>query len=104
MAETISNLQLAGVRVLVLTGNEQETSINIDYSSNLLADDMADEPHIVDGYRAEKVTRQLIGHRWPIEDFQGFQVFSSRAGSPTWTCEILKINLFLTASAIRGTG
>jgi len=40
VAETISNLQLAGVRVLVLTGDEQETAINIDYSSNLLADDM----------------------------------------------------------------
>ena len=70
MPETIANLQLAGVRVWVLTGDKQETAINIGYSSNLLADDMAEEPYIVDGYTAEEVTRQLIDHRRAIEEHQ----------------------------------
>jgi len=69
--ETIANLQLAGVRVWVLTGDKQETAINIGYSSNLLQDDMADEPYIVDGFSMEEVTKQLIDHRRSIEEHQG---------------------------------
>ena len=68
--ETIANLQLAGVRVWVLTGDKQETAINIGYSSNLLAEDMADEPYIVDGFTAEEVTSQLIEYRRAIEEHQ----------------------------------
>ena len=36
VSETIANLQLAGIKVWVLTGDKQETAINIGYSSNLL--------------------------------------------------------------------
>eukprot|EP01125_Pyxidicula_operculata_P011070 TRINITY_DN3616_c0_g1_i1.p1 TRINITY_DN3616_c0_g1~~TRINITY_DN3616_c0_g1_i1.p1 ORF type:complete len:1085 (-),score=233.00 TRINITY_DN3616_c0_g1_i1:119-3373(-) len=38
--ETIYNLRLAGVKIWVITGDKQETAINIGYSSNLLSSEM----------------------------------------------------------------
>ena len=41
---------IAGIKLWVLTGDKQETAINIGYSSNLLTDELyKDEPFIVDG-------------------------------------------------------
>ena len=65
--QTIANLQLAGIKVWVLTGDKQETAINIGYSCNLLSDDMSDEPFIVDGNTYEEVMKQLVQHRRSIE-------------------------------------
>ena len=40
----------AGIKLWVLTGDKQETAINIGYSSNLLTDELyKDEPFVVDG-------------------------------------------------------
>ena len=47
--QTIANLSLAGIKIWVLTGDKQETAINIGYSCQLLTDDLAEEPFIVDG-------------------------------------------------------
>ena len=100
--ETIANLQLAGVRVWVLTGDKQETAINIGYSSNLLQDDMADEPYIVDGFSMEEVTKQLIDHRRSIEEHQGIVgkqgVQGIRAPS-----DDLSMKTFSAAGSLRGT-
>ena len=38
--ESIASLQEAGIRVWVLTGDKQETAINIGYSSQLISPDM----------------------------------------------------------------
>ena len=65
--QTIANLQLAGIKVWVLTGDKQETAINIGYSCNLLNDDMWDEPYIVDGHTSEEVMKQLAAHRRSID-------------------------------------
>lgn len=40
---------MAGIKIWVLTGDKQETAINIGYSCQLLTDDLLEEPFIVDG-------------------------------------------------------
>ncbi|XP_075979890.1 ATPase phospholipid transporting 8B isoform X1 [Anticarsia gemmatalis] len=56
--ETIANLSMAGIKVWVLTGDKQETAINIGYSCQLLTDDMA-EVFVIDGASHDDVDRQL---------------------------------------------
>lgn len=56
--QTIANLIAANIKVWVLTGDKQETAINIGYSCELLNDEMC-EIFIVDGCYPEEVDRQL---------------------------------------------
>ncbi|XP_058824499.1 phospholipid-transporting ATPase ID isoform X4 [Topomyia yanbarensis] len=56
--QTIANLQMAGIKVWVLTGDKQETAINIGYSCQLLTDDMVDV-FIIDGLTKLEVEQQL---------------------------------------------
>lgn len=55
--QAIANLSAAGMKIWVLTGDKQETAINIGYSCQLLSDEM--EVMIVDGHTVEEVTKQL---------------------------------------------
>lgn len=56
--QTIANLLASGIKLWVLTGDKQETAINIGYSCELLQDEMC-EIFIVDGCYPEEVDRQL---------------------------------------------
>ncbi|KAK7116638.1 phospholipid-transporting ATPase ID-like isoform X1 [Littorina saxatilis] len=56
--ETIANLALADIKIWVLTGDKQETAINIGFSCRLLTDEM-EEPFIVDAESLEEVEQQL---------------------------------------------
>ncbi|XP_065342127.1 phospholipid-transporting ATPase ID isoform X3 [Cloeon dipterum] len=56
--QAISKLAQAGIKIWVLTGDKQETAINIGYSCQLLTDDMA-EVFIVDAHTFEEVELQL---------------------------------------------
>ncbi|XP_055644370.1 phospholipid-transporting ATPase ID isoform X2 [Toxorhynchites rutilus septentrionalis] len=56
--QTIANLQMAGIKIWVLTGDKQETAINIGYSCQLLTDDMVDV-FIIDGLSQLEVEQQL---------------------------------------------
>ncbi|GAB1604721.1 phospholipid-transporting ATPase ID-like isoform X1 [Argonauta hians] len=56
--ETIANLALAGIKIWVLTGDKQETAVNISYSCKLLTDEM-EEIFIVDGEEYDEVQDQL---------------------------------------------
>ncbi|XP_065094409.1 phospholipid-transporting ATPase ID isoform X4 [Ochlerotatus camptorhynchus] len=56
--QTIANLQMAGIKIWVLTGDKQETAINIGYSCQLLTDDMVDV-FIIDGLTKVEVEQQL---------------------------------------------
>uniref|UniRef100_A0A182Q512 Phospholipid-transporting ATPase n=1 Tax=Anopheles farauti TaxID=69004 RepID=A0A182Q512_9DIPT len=56
--QTIARLQLAGIKVWVLTGDKQETAINIGYSCQLLTDDMVDV-FVIDGITKSEVEQQL---------------------------------------------
>ncbi|XP_046552031.1 phospholipid-transporting ATPase ID-like [Haliotis rubra] len=62
--ETIANLALAGIKIWVLTGDKQETAINIGYSCRLLTEEM-EEPFIIDADSYEEVEAQL---RKALED------------------------------------
>ncbi|KAJ6635423.1 Phospholipid-transporting ATPase ID, partial [Pseudolycoriella hygida] len=56
--QTIANLQMAGIKIWVLTGDKQETAINIGYSCQLLTDDLVDV-FVVDGTTMDEVEKQL---------------------------------------------
>ncbi|XP_043482103.1 phospholipid-transporting ATPase ID isoform X2 [Leptopilina heterotoma] len=56
--QTIANLSLAGIKIWVLTGDKQETAINIGYSCQLLTDDLTDV-FIVDAITYDGVETQL---------------------------------------------
>ncbi|XP_022824851.1 phospholipid-transporting ATPase ID [Spodoptera litura] len=80
--ETIANLSMAGIKVWVLTGDKQETAINIGYSCQLLTDDMA-EVFVIDGASYDDVDRQLAKCRDSIRVVNTFMPHgSSEAKSP----------------------
>ncbi|KAM9070535.1 probable phospholipid-transporting ATPase IM isoform X1 [Sarcophilus harrisii] len=56
--ETITNLSLANIKIWVLTGDKQETAMNIGYSCNMLTDDM-NEVFILSGHTAAEVWEEL---------------------------------------------
>ncbi|XP_022330149.1 phospholipid-transporting ATPase ID-like isoform X3 [Crassostrea virginica] len=65
--EAIANLAAAGIKIWVLTGDKQETAINIGYSCRLLTDEMEDV-FIVDGETEETVKKQMTDFLKAIKD------------------------------------
>ncbi|XP_053948295.1 probable phospholipid-transporting ATPase IM isoform X3 [Anastrepha ludens] len=70
--QTIANLQMAGLKIWVLTGDKQETAINIGYSCQLLTDELADV-FIVDGSSLEEVDKQLRQFRESVRILNRFR-------------------------------
>uniref|UniRef100_A0A8C1R6Q7 Phospholipid-transporting ATPase n=1 Tax=Cyprinus carpio TaxID=7962 RepID=A0A8C1R6Q7_CYPCA len=62
--ETIAILSLANIKIWVLTGDKQETAVNIGYSCKMLTDDMT-EIFIVNGHTVQSVREELS---WPPLD------------------------------------
>uniref|UniRef100_A0A4W3K085 Phospholipid-transporting ATPase n=1 Tax=Callorhinchus milii TaxID=7868 RepID=A0A4W3K085_CALMI len=58
--DTIANLSLANIKIWVLTGDKQETAVNIGYSCNMLRDDM-NEIFTVSGHTALEVREDRSG-------------------------------------------
>uniref|UniRef100_A0A8C5A8V3 Phospholipid-transporting ATPase n=1 Tax=Gadus morhua TaxID=8049 RepID=A0A8C5A8V3_GADMO len=56
--ETIAILSLANIKIWVLTGDKQETAVNIGYSCKMLTDDMG-EVFIVNGHTVQSVRQEL---------------------------------------------
>ncbi|KAM9645822.1 putative phospholipid-transporting ATPase IM [Trichechus inunguis] len=56
--ETITSLSLANIKIWVLTGDKQETAINIGYACNLLTDDM-NEVFVIAGNTSVEVREEL---------------------------------------------
>ncbi|XP_038598456.1 phospholipid-transporting ATPase FetA-like isoform X2 [Tachyglossus aculeatus] len=56
--ETIATLTRAKINVWVLTGDKQETAMNIGYSCNMLDDDM-DQVFVIEGQDSEAVLKEL---------------------------------------------
>nr|XP_053641059.1 phospholipid-transporting ATPase ID-like isoform X3 [Cherax quadricarinatus]XP_053641062.1 phospholipid-transporting ATPase ID-like isoform X3 [Cherax quadricarinatus] len=65
--QTIANLALAGIKIWVLTGDKQETAINIGYSCQLLTDEMVNI-FIIDTQSASEVEDQLQKFREEIRN------------------------------------
>ena len=55
---TIANLAAAGIKIWVLTGDKQETAINIGYSCQLLTDEFS-EIFTIEGFEYEEVEQEL---------------------------------------------
>uniref|UniRef100_A0A5S6R3N5 Phospholipid-transporting ATPase n=1 Tax=Trichuris muris TaxID=70415 RepID=A0A5S6R3N5_TRIMR len=64
--ETIANLMAADIKIWVLTGDKQETAINIGYSCRLLTPSLRDIL-IVDGATSDDVKRQLESYEQQIK-------------------------------------
>lgn len=77
--QTIANLAIAGIKIWVLTGDKQETAINIGYSCQLLTDEMVDI-FIVDGQNVEDVELQLIKCRESLRGYARSQVQTALSG------------------------
>uniref|UniRef100_A0AAR2K9K8 Phospholipid-transporting ATPase n=1 Tax=Pygocentrus nattereri TaxID=42514 RepID=A0AAR2K9K8_PYGNA len=58
VAETIAILSLANIKIWVLTGDKQETAVNIGYSCKMLTDDTT-EVFIVNGHTVQSVREDL---------------------------------------------
>uniref|UniRef100_A0A8C3FYC5 Phospholipid-transporting ATPase n=1 Tax=Chrysemys picta bellii TaxID=8478 RepID=A0A8C3FYC5_CHRPI len=58
VTETIASLSLANIKIWVLTGDKQETAMNIGYSCHMLTDTM-NEIFIVAGHTVMKVREEL---------------------------------------------
>uniref|UniRef100_A0A8C7ZD57 Phospholipid-transporting ATPase n=1 Tax=Oryzias sinensis TaxID=183150 RepID=A0A8C7ZD57_9TELE len=57
--ETISKLNLADIKIWVLTGDKQETAVNIGYSCNMLRDDMTDV-FVVSGHTLTELDAVMV--------------------------------------------
>jgi len=66
--DTIHNLAEANIKIWVLTGDKQETAINIGYSSMLLTENMADV-FIIDGSDEATVRQQISEYQQRIHNF-----------------------------------
>ncbi|XP_028326612.1 LOW QUALITY PROTEIN: phospholipid-transporting ATPase ID [Gouania willdenowi] len=60
--ETIAVLSLANIKIWVLTGDKQETAVNIGYSCKMLTDDMT-EVFIISGHTVHSVRQELRNAR-----------------------------------------
>uniref|UniRef100_G1TBF4 Phospholipid-transporting ATPase n=1 Tax=Oryctolagus cuniculus TaxID=9986 RepID=G1TBF4_RABIT len=65
--ETIALLTLANIKIWVLTGDKQETAVNIGYSCKMLTDDMT-EVFIVTGHTVLEVREELRKAREKMVD------------------------------------
>uniref|UniRef100_A0A1I7VGB4 PhoLip_ATPase_C domain-containing protein n=1 Tax=Loa loa TaxID=7209 RepID=A0A1I7VGB4_LOALO len=68
--ETIAELARANIKIWILTGDKQETAINIGYSCNLLTENLR-EIFIIDGETEREVEVQLKDVRRRIEQTLG---------------------------------
>ena len=101
---TISNLRAAGIKIWVLTGDKQETAINIGYSCQLLSYDLAEEPFIIDGISYEEVQRQLCEHRTKINSYSTYNSIYSTNVRPNGRADTVSmLTLSDTSSIIDGT-
>ncbi|XP_072316163.1 phospholipid-transporting ATPase ID [Eucyclogobius newberryi] len=78
--ETIAVLSLANIKVWVLTGDKQETAVNIGYSCKMLTDDMA-EVFIISGNTVQSVRQELRAARQKMMELsqsreEGKEVFA----------------------------
>ncbi|ESN96530.1 hypothetical protein HELRODRAFT_68049, partial [Helobdella robusta] len=61
--ETIANLASADIKIWVLTGDKQETAINIGYSCQLLTEEMSEHLYVIESENMEDVKRELTEAR-----------------------------------------
>ncbi|XP_054557393.1 probable phospholipid-transporting ATPase IM isoform X2 [Talpa occidentalis] len=79
--ETVTSLSLANIKIWVLTGDKQETAINIGYACNMLTDDM-NAVFIIAGNTAVEVREELTKAKENVfgrkRSFSNGHVFSEK--------------------------
>ncbi|XP_028916122.1 phospholipid-transporting ATPase FetA-like [Ornithorhynchus anatinus] len=82
--ETIETLTRAKINVWVLTGDKQETAMNIGYSCNMLDDDM-DKVFVIEGQDSQTVLKELREARKEMrpESFLDTDPVNIRISQPT---------------------
>ncbi|XP_041465604.1 probable phospholipid-transporting ATPase IM [Lytechinus variegatus] len=70
--QTIQNLHKANIKLWVLTGDKQETAINIGYSCNLLTEDL-NEIFIISAKEKVEAREELEGALCKIKDVMGIK-------------------------------
>ena len=88
---------ISGTKIWVFTGDKQETAINIGYSCQLLSDDLAEEPFVVDGQTFEVVRNQLVAHRTKINGY--LANLGSGIASPSQTRRIDAVSMLTLSDA-----
>uniref|UniRef100_A0A8C6M1V6 Phospholipid-transporting ATPase n=1 Tax=Nothobranchius furzeri TaxID=105023 RepID=A0A8C6M1V6_NOTFU len=79
VSETIALLSLANIKVWVLTGDKQETAVNIGYSCKMLTDDMM-EVFTISGRTVQSVRQELGSASFPGNGFREGQEGDGVAG------------------------
>ncbi|XP_012994888.2 phospholipid-transporting ATPase ID isoform X2 [Esox lucius] len=81
--ETIAILSLANIKIWVLTGDKQETAVNIGYSCKMLTDDMT-EVFIISGYTVQSVREELRRARERMIQFAHTREEGKEGGVEEW--------------------
>ncbi|XP_071325988.1 phospholipid-transporting ATPase ID isoform X2 [Trachinotus anak] len=81
--ETIAVLSLANIKIWVLTGDKQETAVNIGYSCKMLTDDMT-EVFIISGHTVQSVRQELRRARERMIELSRTRDGGKEAGMEGW--------------------
>uniref|UniRef100_H2YBK4 Phospholipid-transporting ATPase n=1 Tax=Ciona savignyi TaxID=51511 RepID=H2YBK4_CIOSA len=102
--ETIANLSNANIKIWVLTGDKQETAVNIGYSCNMLTEEMKNV-FIISGYtfeeqayedmQCEDSPRSVLSSRDDLTP-----VCNTLAGFILQSCFLLKLNVVVHTSKV----
>ncbi|KAM6967433.1 phospholipid-transporting ATPase ID [Aplochiton taeniatus] len=101
--ETIAILTLANIKIWVLTGDKQETAVNIGYSCKMLTDDMT-EVFIISGHTVQSVRQELRRARERMISFSRSREGSKVGGAEGWGEACFLGNGFGPAGADGGVG
>uniref|UniRef100_A0AAY4APW3 Phospholipid-transporting ATPase n=1 Tax=Denticeps clupeoides TaxID=299321 RepID=A0AAY4APW3_9TELE len=93
--ETIAILSLANIKIWVLTGDKQETAVNIGYSCKMLTDDMT-EIFIINGHTVQEEETQGLGKACSLGN--GFSEKPKNPTSPTSLLESISGEFALVIS------
>ncbi|KAM9724378.1 phospholipid-transporting ATPase ID isoform 1-T1 [Menidia menidia] len=81
--ETIAVLSLANIKIWVLTGDKQETAVNIGYSCKMLTDDTA-EVFIISGHTVQSVRQELRKARERMVELSRARDGGKEEGTEAW--------------------
>ncbi|KAM7420818.1 hypothetical protein PAMA_015165 [Pampus argenteus] len=101
--ETIAVLSLANIKIWVLTGDKQETAVNIGYSCKMLTDDMT-EVFIVGGHTVQSVRQELRRARERMIELSQSRDGGKEEGMEAWGEACFMGNGFRERQGGDGTG
>ncbi|XP_075869053.1 phospholipid-transporting ATPase ID isoform X2 [Nelusetta ayraudi] len=101
--ETIAILSLANIKIWVLTGDKQETAVNIGYSCKMLTDDMT-EVFIISGHTVQSVRQELRRAKQRMIELSQVREGAKEEGMEGWAEACFTSNGFREAKSGVGPG